>query len=217
MTVGGAHTLSRDFSVAGLATLTGVQTLANGVAVSFNGTTNAATAGVATIEGTRGSVSYGGKADVYGGNYGNLTISGAHTLTNAFTVAGTSRIDSVMSGTANVTFKSGAETLGGGSFGTSETAYAGVVNYAAGVNPYDGFYTTLELDGSRTIDGRDITVTTTAKFNGEQRLTNGSTLTLKGTNSGTNASIDGALGTTVQQLTERHLHQHRLFLWQTLL
>ena len=195
------HTLDGTFVVEGLAAITGVQTLADGTILTFNGTTNAAQEGAgALIDASAAiysTVTYGADADVFGGEYGDLIIRGAHVLGNDFTVAGIADIDGVMTGSANVTFYEGSETRGNGAFGTADDVYGGVVTYASGINPFSGVYSELILDGARVIADRTVTVTTKTVVNGTQELTGSTVLTLTGANEGTDAAIASDASATV--------------------
>ena len=197
LTLDGAHTLTNNITVSGVGTVTGEQTLEGAVEIRFNGTTAGKGTFTDADDSVFSSVFYGADATVFGGSYGNLTITGAHTLTNDFSVAGTSTIDSVMSGSANVTFLEGAVTTGAGTFGAADAAYAGVVTYEAGVALYNGTYSQLVLDGERTVTDRTVTVTQSATFNGKQTLAGNTALTLSGANGGTDAAIEAADTTTV--------------------
>ena len=197
LTLDGAHTLTNNITVSGVGTVTGEQTLEGAVEIRFNGTTAGDGSFTDADDFVFSTVSYGAEAAVFTGSYGNLTITGAHTLTNDFSVAGTSNIDSVMSGSANVTFLEGAVTTGEGTFGAADAAYAGIVTYKAGVALYNGTYSQLVLDGERTVTDRTVTVTQSATFNGKQTLAGNTTLTLSGANGGTDAAIEAADTTTV--------------------
>ena len=215
LTVTGDHTYNYSFSVAGAAALSGVQTLAQDVSVSFNGTTNAGgstgtgtgsnAAAAATFDGSKGSVSYGAKADVYGGTYGNLTITEDHALGNDFTVNGNSHITGIMSGKANVTFGSSSALAKGstGTFGSKDAAYEGLVTYkggsgsaASGAGVYSGAYTDLTLDGNLTMTNKTISVEGVATVNGEQTLTGSTKITFAGTTEG-KGSIKGDASSNV--------------------
>ena len=197
LTIDGAHNLYDHITVDGVATVNDEQTLTGPVEINFYGTTSGNASFEDADDGMLSTVRYGADAAVFGGSYGNLTITGAHTLTNDFSVAGTSTIDSVMSGSANVTFNKFAVTTGSGTFGAEGAAYAGVVTYEAGVALYNGTYSQLILEGERTITDRTVTVTQSATFNGKQTLEGNTTLTLSGTNDGLEAEIAGADTTTV--------------------
>ncbi len=103
LTITGDHTLYFDLTVNGLATITGIQTLEGSGTITFNGTTNADEAGSGTFadDMVLSTVVYSGTAAVFGGSYGNLNISGPHTLNNTLSVAGSAEF-------------SGKQTLGSG-------------------------------------------------------------------------------------------------------
>ena len=142
LVLNGAHDLTTDITVNGNAAFTGVQ---RGTAnVTFNGTSS----GEGTMNMTGGTVTYGASATgVFGGTYNDLVLTGAHELTNNFTVNGAANFSGVQTGTANVTFN--GTTAGNGSFDMT----GGTVTYGAtAANVFGGVYNGLTVIGAHALN-----------------------------------------------------------------
>ena len=185
--------------------LSGVLTVTGTGSVNFAGTTDAAVAdndGSITADATA-SVSYAGTADVYGGTYGNLTITGDHTLYFDLTVNGLATITGTqtLEGSGTITFNgtTNADEAGSGTF--ADDMVLSTVVYSGTAAVFGGSYGNLNISGLHTLNNT-LSVAGSAEFSGKQTLGSGVSMTLSGaTNAdvkdseGNNiASIDGSAG-----------------------
>ena len=153
LTINGDHVLANDFTVNGLATLTGFQ---SGTAnVTFAGTTG----GVGAFNMTGGVVTYEASADIFGGTYAGLLINGDHVVSNSFAVNGLATLNGVLSGSADLNFA--GDVAGTGSFNMS----GGRVAYSGTGNVLGGVYADLLLVGDRVL-ANDFTVNGLASVSG---------------------------------------------------
>ncbi len=186
----GTRNIEEDITVSGKATLNGIQTLADGVTVNFAGTTNAgeliSTAGNNRISysysGSGATVIYGADADVFQGEYYNLTLAngsignnqlgygvevdaegneilnGAVYDTGHITVRGEFNFSthSVLAGRYSFTMEG---TFGGNVDGIRQTAGtltygAGTLTYGAGADVLGGVYYNFTLTGGKDADNK---------------------------------------------------------------
>ena len=204
LTLDGGNTVSVDVDVLN-AKLSDVLTVTGTGSVNFAGTTDAAAAdndGSITAD-AASSVSYAGTADVYGGTYGNLTITGDHTLYFDVTVNGLATITGTqtLEGSGTITFNgtTNADDAGSGTF--ADDMVLSTVVYSGTAAVFGGSYGNLNISGPHTLNNT-LSVAGSAEFSGKQTLGSGVSMTLSGaTNAdakdseGNNiASIDGSAG-----------------------
>ena len=94
----GAHDLANSIVVTNSATFSGTQNVTNNAKLTLSGTNQNGTTGTGYVTGADGTtVVYNGveTQGVFGtgtGSYGNLTITGSHSLANDITVTSTARV-----------------------------------------------------------------------------------------------------------------------------
>jgi len=165
LTVNGDHAINKDIIVNNTATFTGVQS-GSGNWV-FNGTA----AGTGSVNNTS-SVTYGENfaGRTFGGSYNDIVINSTAAATDGFDVAGT------MSGTGKLTVN--GEITGSGSAAMDDGS---VVEYASGLNVFNGSYSDLTLNGNTIGIDTVVTVRGLATLNGEQLVSANGIIDFAGT------------------------------------